>query len=80
MRDRFAERGTDFYVILMMPDDDRCWDDLEAKLADAGVVTSRFRDRVFYRQTRLWLDRHLNAFGHRRLADAVAETVRGRVD
>lgn len=77
MRDEFAERGTDFYVILMMPDNDRCWADLESKLARMGIATSRFNDRVFYRQTRLWLDRHLNAFGHRRLAAAVTETVRG---
>ncbi|MCZ6767027.1 MAG: hypothetical protein O7D32_08850 [bacterium] len=76
MRDEFAERGTDFYVILMMPDNDRCWDDLESKLARMGIAASRFNDRVFYRQTRLWLDRHLNAFGHRRLAAAVTATVR----
>jgi len=75
MSDRFGENGTEFCVVLMMPDSDRCWRDLEEQLSEAGIATRRFNDRVFYRQTRLWLDRHLNAYGHRRLAGAVTESV-----
>jgi hypothetical protein len=61
-------RGARFQVILVRPGRERLWRRLQGELAEGGITTSVYEGRSYWRRTDLWLDRHLNSYGHRILA------------